>query len=448
MNKKVRGTRPQSPRLLFIAPTNDLIAGGEISHFELIKAAVNRGCRVHVVLPGDGYFANQLARRKIGHTVVPFSYWHPEIPAMDVALQDTEAILKISALIKSLQIDSVITNTLNMPWGAVAAAMTNVPHVWIAREFPLHEFKYLGDRYDFIGGFSNLVIANSKNLAKYMRDEAGLTKVKHFYSYVNADHLALDTGIKKTRVVCVGNIHSRKNQLELIRAMALVKEKYGEDYKLLIIGHAVEKPYYKNLQQEVKKTGLQNMVEFLPFSEQPWSYIRPNDVFVQTSVSESIGRSMTEAMKLGIVCIGSDIPGIREAFGLGGGILYKSGDPLDLAAKISMVLESPEKYRQQAKQAQKQASKNMSEKTAHDPFFRELDKLFGASNPRGELAHLLPLLEGEVTNHKRHLAELSIIGKENKALALHLKATDADLQNVVQSKAWKFVLHIRKVLRR
>jgi glycosyltransferase involved in cell wall biosynthesis len=435
------------PRLLFIAPTSDLKAGGEISHFELIKSAAKRGHKVYVVLPKDGYFAEQLSKHKIDHTVIPFSYWNPVIPVESTALKDMEAVLKISDYIERMHIDSVITNTLNMPWGAVAAAMMNVPHVWIAREFPLNEFKYLEDRYDFIDGFSNLVIANSKNLAKYMQDELGLTNTKHFYSYVDASLLKLNPAIVNVRLVSIGNIHSRKNQVELLQAMSINKKRFGLNHRALIIGHTFEVSYYRTLKREIKKNDLQALVDLLPFSEQPWSYVGPKDVFVQTSISESIGRTTTEAMKLGISCIGSDIPGIREAFELGGGILYKSGDPEDLARKLRIVLKNPEKYQLRAKDAQKKALNNLSEKSAHDPFFRELNKVLRSPNPRKDIGYLMPHIQVEVTNHLKALGELSRQRENNERLALEVRTLHADLDNIIYSRAWKLALLTRKLTR-
>jgi hypothetical protein len=93
-------------------------------------------------------------------------------------------------------------------------------------------------------------------------------------------------------------------------------------------------------------------------------------------------------MKLGLICIGADIPGTLEAFALGGGIAYRAGSALDLARKIAQVLHDAAPYRFQARQAQQQALKNMSRARCHKPFFQSLVQVSGKPNPSQGLASL------------------------------------------------------------
>ncbi len=69
----------------------------------------------------------------------------------------------------------VVTNTLVVPWGAIAAAKLGIPHVWFVREFgePVQGFHFPEGREAAlrdIGALSHRVVANSYAV-KAMLDE-------------------------------------------------------------------------------------------------------------------------------------------------------------------------------------------------------------------------------------------------------------------------------------
>jgi glycosyltransferase involved in cell wall biosynthesis len=352
-------------KLLFIAPTTDMLAGGEISNFELLLDAQKRGYHLHIIIRGPGSLARELKKNSIPYSIVPFGNWAINSPA--TSRDNISAIVHIQNIIQKEKIDCVISNTLNMPWGALAAALTNVPHVWIAREFSLIEFSYLQDKYDFIQKFSNLLIANSQSLANDIKKKYQIN-TKYFYSYVNVTPNQLIKKASVSRIVTVGHLYPRKNQIDLIKAVGLLHKKGKLQNKVLFIG-SIDKSYQKELVHLSKKLNLKKYIEFAGYHKNPYKLISENDIIVQPSLSESIGRSTVEAMKLGLITIGADIPGTKEAFQLGGGILYKNGDSQDLAKKIDEVLNNKQKFRKQALLVQKNALANLSSVSCHKNFF-------------------------------------------------------------------------------
>ena len=195
-------------KLLFVAPTSQLKAGGEISHFELLLAAKKRGYDVWIVIRAFGELARELKKHSIQYRIIPFNYWYDATPYDTESKQNFESILKIQQLITKEKFDCVITNTFNMPWGAIAAAMANVPHIWIAREYPAYNSRYLVGKYNFVKSFSNLIIANSKALAHFMQADYGL-KTAYFYSYVTSKNLHSQRNWKKHPVLLALGISSR-----------------------------------------------------------------------------------------------------------------------------------------------------------------------------------------------------------------------------------------------
>lgn len=416
--------------ILFVTPTNDLKAGGEISNVELIRYGIEKGYKIYAVTPDRGPLNDKLESLGVETKPVVYTPWSPDVDPDSVGVLGLKAATVISDIIHKVNADAVVSNTLNMPWGALAAAMTNTPHAWIVREFPFYEFEYLTDRYDFIDNFSNLLIANSKNVANYMKDELGLSNTKHFYSYVDVDSISLSTTDNKpVKLVSISNIHPRKNQLDIVRAVGILKDSYKISVNLSLIGHPSDKDYVEQIKSTIAKHDLKDQISFIPFTDNPWQYVGQSDIFIQASTSESIGRTTTEAMKLGLITVGSDIPGIREAFDLGGGNLYKSGDAKSLAEVLNGILSSPDRYKGKAKAAQKMALNNLSIEACNQPFYDQLNKIIGLDHPRKDLRHLKSYLES--LNTQRDDLEYNLIN--SREAEEHLRQQIVDLSSKLQT---------------
>ncbi len=428
----------KSPNLLFVAATVDLMAGGEISQLELIKGAVKRGYTVHVVLPGSGRLARALKDESIPSSVIAYTWWNSNALNEKTGPVNVESVGRIFALAKRLRADCVITNTLNVPWGAFAAALADIPHIWIAREFTSDEFSYLKDKLDFVGKFSNSVLANSKQVAEHIKPALKQQNIKHFYSYVDDSKLEISAEITEPRIVNLGHIQPRKNQLELVKAVGILEKKYKLSPDVLLIGNfSRSDKYFQKLRAEISNQKLKN-VKIIGYSPQAFKLVRPNDIFVQASRSESIGRTTIEAMKLGLICIGGDIPGTKEAFELGGGRLYQSGNPADLAKVVNLTLKNFKVAQQEAALFKKKVLHNLSEQACHDPFFAALNRALGTHNPVGELRHLAPYIENSAE-------ALGSFGSTLRAYEETIKKYDQDLANIVNSRSWKAVLKLRKL---
>lgn len=394
-------------RVLFVCPTSDLDSGGEKSNFELIKYLKNKGYELSVITASEGEYSQVLSRHDIYNKPGGYKWWAPWDNADETAEKSIKGLRVILETIKERKPDVVVTNTLNIPWGAMASAMMNKPHMWISREFPEREFDYLDEKMEFIDKFSNRVIANSEGLAERINQKYNLD-FKYFYSYVDDNGLELSNYNGNPRVISINGITKRKNQSELIEAMAILKEEGFPLAEVLLIGHA-EEEYKTYIEELIDRYNLGGTIRLIPFNPKPWSLVGSGDILVQTSLSESIGRSTTEAMKLGVPVIASDIPGHREAFKLGGGTLYKSGSALDLARKIKAALNDTDKLLKEALLTKNRVLKNMSESACNDPFIREMEKIVGKSNPMHEMVQIEPYLS--------HYLDLSVMWYE-KSLQL------------------------------
>lgn len=101
-------------------------------------------------------------------------------------------------------------------------------------------------------------------------------------------------------------ITKRKGLDQILQCLTRLK-----DYALIVIG---EGPYVETLHTMSKELNLTDRVLFLPYQNNPRSFLKYFDIYVMPSYSEGFGLAVVEAAlsKKAIVC--SDIPSFHELF--------------------------------------------------------------------------------------------------------------------------------------
>ena len=101
-------------------------------------------------------------------------------------------------------------------------------------------------------------------------------------------------------------ITKRKGIDQILRSLTILKE-----YALVVIG---EGPYVETLRRMSNNLNLKDRIFFLPYQNNPRSFLQYFDVYVMPSYSEGFGLAVVEAAlsKKAIVC--SDIPSFHELF--------------------------------------------------------------------------------------------------------------------------------------
>jgi glycosyltransferase involved in cell wall biosynthesis len=144
-------------------------------------------------------------------------------------------------------------------------------------------------------------------------------------------HLPLDKHI----VLFVGRLHASKDPLTLVRCMPRVISKRPDTYFVLI----GDGPMRHSVESEIARLKLENFCRLIPrleHSDLPTWY-QLSDLFVSSSPREMLGIAVLEAMSSGLPVVATDFGGPREVLG-SSGILFRGGDPNDLAEKISSLI--------------------------------------------------------------------------------------------------------------
>ncbi len=113
------------------------------------------------------------------------------------------------------------------------------------------------------------------------------------------------------RIVSVGRLAPQKAFGRLVRiAGRLIKE--GFDFDLWILGEGEQRDY---LQQLTRDEGLDNVVSFWGYKDNPYPYLVASDLFACSSLAEGYSTAATEALIIGLPVITTDCAGMRELFG-------------------------------------------------------------------------------------------------------------------------------------
>ena len=178
-------------------------------------------------------------------------------------------------------------------------------------------------------------------------------------------HLVQDEGICSERIeICFNGVETREfypletskpaplSDASLVigaicvlrpeKALDLLQESFARirhldpKMKLLIVGSGPELP---KLQSNSLRLGLEDTCVFLPATREVAKFLRAIDIFVLCSDSEGFSNTLLEAMACGRCVVGSRVGGTPELIGNDErGLLFRAGDPADLADKLGRLI--------------------------------------------------------------------------------------------------------------
>ena len=189
------------------------------------------------------------------------------------------------------------------------------------------------DRVIAVSGATKNQIVENYNIAD--------SKVKAIYS--GLPNKNYESGIKnhekdsKPYIFFTGVWRKHKNIVNLIRAFAILKNKYKQNIQLVLGGQ--EDEFYNDPREVLEKLKLGGDViipGFIPKNEMPMFFTNAS-VFVFPSFSEGFGFAPLEAMIYSIPCVVSDIPALRESCGEAA-LYFDPHSPEDMASKIALLL--------------------------------------------------------------------------------------------------------------
>lgn len=366
-------------KILFVSPTGAFFSGAEVAIVNLMIYLSQHGHEIYNIIPDNGDYTDQsylevMKNANIDLYRLPYNQWWWKESAIREKCEQTGIIAfqhrnvwDVRQIIKNAQIDLVISNTINVFQGALAAACEGIPHYYIIHEFPDGEFDYYKEKIDLITNLSEKLFIVEGQLFETLKNYFPLEKMIPFMPYTALDEYQVIQG-NQTRIVSIGGITERKNQLELIKAYHKLNR---PDIELLFIG-GWDNVYKEKCDAYIAHHSLTN-ISFLGHQKNPWLLVADKDIVVFTSRMEAFPLVYVESILSGVPTIVSDNGGhlsVHNKFEAG--LVYQLGDTDALASSITTILKQFSTYRERALKKQKQVQKLYTLSEAVAPFLDNL----------------------------------------------------------------------------
>jgi glycosyltransferase involved in cell wall biosynthesis len=349
-------------RILFLNPDSRRNAGCNLSLLSLIVGLDSR-FQAMVATPADGDFAALL--RAQGIEVLDYrmnNWWYPDVAHFFRSTAGLQSrVSQLATWIRERNLQLVHTNAEYAFEGALAAAMTGVPHVWnirqifgadldILRFFPLSA-QALGE---IMATFSDFIVPNAKPLIGGFPDSIPVNKFRIIPSGIRIceppdkidarrrlrQRLAVP---KETRVILtMGRISVEKDLPTFIEtARILLRRQRAEYLHFVHFGSADSLDYLDQL-----KTSLGDIspcVTFAGSTDEPMDILRGADILLFTSLAfEGLARVCLEALMMELPIVSTRCLGPEEYLLHGEtALLADPGDAASLASHVEKLLDDP-----------------------------------------------------------------------------------------------------------
>lgn len=200
--------------------------------------------------------------------------------------------------------------------------------------------KYIRRLTNSIKNFDYLVVV-SNSLKEFYQDKIGKTKCIYIPNVI--DNLPKNTSnLKHNNLINVGRLEQEKDQSTLIDIFKEVKKEV-KDAKLYIIGDGSLK---EKLNNKIKEYNLEDSIFLLGFlsKKEMEKYLLDSKIFVMTSITESFGIVLIEAMSYKIPCIAFDTAdGARNLLNNKNGILVSNRSKETMIKDLIALLKDDKK---------------------------------------------------------------------------------------------------------
>lgn len=200
--------------------------------------------------------------------------------------------------------------------------------------------KYIRRLTNSIKNFDYLVVV-SNSLKEFYQDKIGKTKCIYIPNVI--DNLPKNTSnLKHNNLINVGRLEQEKDQSTLIDIFKEVKKEI-KDAKLYIIGDGSLK---EKLNNKIKEYNLEDSIFLLGFlsKKEMEKYLLDSKIFVMTSITESFGIVLIEAMSYKIPCIAFDTAdGARNLLNNKNGILVSNRSKETMIKDLIALLKDDKK---------------------------------------------------------------------------------------------------------
>lgn len=336
--------------ILFISHTSEM-GGANYSLFYLMKELKDNYNITPILLTpyrsGDNDLVARCSEENIQYIITPYYPFKSQKQVKNYV----KYILNILFLyplaiyrLKKVAFDIVHTNISICNIGGYISSYRKVPHVWHLREFGdldfnMHSiFGVTGERIIYKRG--DLFIAISDHIKEHYEKVINKEKIIRIYNGIipckKADISKHDNAV--FQFVMTGYINSTKNQMEALRAAALLN-KETPDFHLNFIGNG-DVSYISEMEEFILHHNLQDKVTFWGERNDVPRILASMDAGLMLSRNEAFGRVTVEYMMHNLIVIATNRGANTEIINdKVSGLLYEFGNYKALSTLMSTCIK-------------------------------------------------------------------------------------------------------------
>ncbi len=372
--------------VMFLAHTAG-IGGAELALLDLVDALrTHTPFRITVVVPGTGFLESSLRKMGVNVELLPLplavSWTSSLLTNLKARLKHGSTLGKLGVLLRKHR-PRVVVSTTSVLWvGAFAAALWRKPHVWWIHEDPwAMDYAWIFPepwlRRLLRKRHTHPVFVSShlrQVWEEHIPELRGHGEVLPQWIPVHEPSETRTVLIPPDafHLVVVGMYHPLKGQADAVRALARLRQP-GRPVHLWLVGDG---PLRGSLQKLARQLNVEDRVHLTGVvpPDQVAAYLRQAHLVLHPSHQESLGRSLLEAMALGMPAVAAALP-VYRSLGMRHRVqawFYPPGDVERLAEAVTFLLAHPEVRARMAREGQRWVRTQIPDLTRGVKAWREL----------------------------------------------------------------------------
>jgi len=331
--------------------------GAQRSLLDIVSGLTSKGHQVDVCVPNQGLFVDSLRTLGITVYIVNFDRWIPS--SSDIKIESKllwlkyllhlpKSLAKITKIIRSGQYEVVYTNTVTVLDFAIAAWLCHIPHVWHLRESaadnpqlksPLSNRRVIA----LVSCLSDQVIFNSN----YLQRKYAAPANKKFSVIYNGIQIQTLPPLRPPRlpniplsIVTIGYMERRKGLDVLLDALILLPLEQQLKIQLTVAGLVEEKYLATEIAPRLARVA--SRVVLMGWVDSIDALLKSSDLLVSSARDEPFGRTLIEAMMVGVPILSTRSGGPEEIIIDGvTGLLVHSEAPNEIADALTRLIDKP-----------------------------------------------------------------------------------------------------------
>lgn len=395
-NNVIIGAGSGNMKVLFISHYTNMYGANRSLYELIIKLKEEYNIQPIVLTPNKGVFNEELDKIGVENFCEKFLFWYSYkenklkvfLKKLRVYILNKICVLKINNFIKNknINIDIIHTNSSVINIGAELAKKMNIPHIWHIREFGeedynLYCFLPIDKQIRYMEKRSDKLIFISKILEdKYKSYIKDINKSKVIYNGVDIkEYYYSKKNNHNKKIIISGKISENKNQLEVIKAINYIKNKYNyTNLELYIVGEGDFK-YMDKLRSYVIKNNLFNVI-FTGYTKNIMDIQKNMDIGVISSYKEAFGRVTVEYMLSGLAIVASKAGANEEIIiSKKTGMLYELNNYEDLGEKLYELCTNEKLLKNLSKKGQEYALSNFTSDINSKNIFNLYKEIIGGT---------------------------------------------------------------------